>query len=555
MPKKNKNKKINVSKNVKPHDAPTWVSDAYVRDVVIPQLAETFDAVTRDISDSTDSSKVRQFKIMSEILSQGYTDYSNFTHRTKVEYLSGLAKFLIRKIAEDAIIDGWALIRNEERQYEESEEEDIKNRYKHILETLESLQYDTINDILTRIIELKRRDQFGAIFPIFETTVVKDTVTDNGTIDQETTQDLKRIQIFPENDISITSSDLDDMGYPETVNLTIHLAKKQDTRKFNIEEQKIILFSGPRKDRESMWVGQSVLENIWYYVLYLEWTAFSGTDFVNNRGSFLWLKRLLTAGTITKLQDLHTTLNYVFTRNAMVTDSNYELQQMGAGGTGIPIGEIKEMLYELLSTSSGVPTSKLKGAQKGLRSAAKEDRIDYFPVLKAEQRFLEPIFRKMIEWIDPLFFTDYELRVEFKLVINLSDLEKEELLTKELGNIQSWIDILAALGYKIGEMIEIISKPDIIPAFETLNEFEADTDPRNLKQITRQPDLSITAPDLPDFSDVDVDNLKDEILDNISAGDHFRALLNKQEADFDQLCAILRTTPTKLAFMMKALQR
>jgi len=527
--------------------------DEDLNKLVLDQLVTTMDAVYRDIS-SYDSNKVAQFLVKNEILAKQYTSYSNFTHRIKVATLSGLSRFILDKIAQDTIEDGWEFVFNEDRKYDDDEIRDIERRVQFIKEVLDNLQFESFEDILKKIIIIKRRDRFGAIVPSFGNFKTEDLRVGgfrhiHNSLDRKNSvRVLRRLQVFPEASITIDDTDLDEIGTPITLKIKIQKVKASGQKKFDIEKDRIVLFRANHKPGSPIWVGTPVLESVWYYILYLEWTAFSGADYANNRGSFLWLKRLLSNATATKLSDLHKTLQYVFTRNGAVTDDTVELQQVGPGGTAVPIDAIMDKIYELLATGTGIPMSKLKGAQKGQLASAKEDRLDYFPVLKEEQRFLEPIVKKIIEMIDPTIFRDYDLDIRFNLTINLSDVEKEDYLNKKLQNYKDWIDILVALRYTRGEIIEIINDSKILP----VQEHEVERNSLVLADVPKQPDFKIEAPTLPESEQADLEY--DSLLDEMPPETLLRGLLKKSDDDIDAFCARARITKETLSKVINAVK-
>jgi len=554
----------------------------------IDDYIQSVDIIVRDMTDSTDNTKVRQFQYKSKILEKNYTDFDQAEHRIKIPLESGLAWFIIDKIADDTVLDGWELVYDKSREYSNAERKTIHEIEVQIRSTLNNIQGDDEKTIQSQLVSIRRRDGWGAMLPIFGNTpnldcFLEKTVEEAGeqprtiyispfllsqdelkqmkrtlTTDQQsqlttllaqTAKDLKRIQVFPPNMIRISDSNLDSLGYPRSVNLVIAMSNGgRKEIKLDVEADHVILFKGKHIDGRGQWIGQSVLQPNLAYIIMLEWTAYSGADFANNRGSFLWLKRALPATTSDKLQLLHEKLMYIFTRNALVTGNDVEVTQMAAGGTAVPIGDIMDRIYQLLATGTAIPESKLKGAPHGAISASKEDRIEYYPVLRAEQKFLVPLWKKLMNLVAPGFLEQYGLDIAFKIEINLSAEELENLRSRKLSNIKSQLDILERLKFKVGEAINIIEAPEFIPQLE-------EGDERLELPLSKAADFQITAPDLPAQLKEGLEGVStQEALQKASATQIYAALLRKPTATIDELCLTLRTTKEKLSEQIMALK-
>jgi len=558
--------------------------DKLTRDAMIDNVVDSLksiyminDAIYRNPwMDETDSTKMRQFRYMNDILKKNYTDYSDKDHRIKNVQLSGVFWYIVQYIAQQAVIDGWKFRYGEEREYTESMKSKIHERATYIKKVLNNLQYDGLQEILTKIDEIKRRDHFGLLLmfktsePTFDVTDIDESadivekvvavkkskkrkpratktadVLDQG----DPRGELKRLQVFAEHQITIQDSDLDELGYPKRLTVEITMANGNvQSKVVRLENNPLaVLFHGTHVDGESSWVGTSVLERNWAYGIMLEWCAFSGADFANNRGSFLWVQSLLENTPDDKLKELHETIMYVLTRNALVSKKNIDVKQIGPGGTAFPIDVIMDKICELMSMGTGIPANKLKGAAEGALSSAKENRLGIYPVLRTEQMFLKPILRKIISAIDPSFFAEFDMDVEFLLKIHMSDDEMEEFRRKQLDNIRQQVDILTELHYNIGEITNAVENPELLPPLP-------DGDPRNeiipiefTQEMEQEPE--------PPEEEQPEEEIPFELLkaarerspDSFSTAELIRALLNKPKSSIDEFCGGANITPKKLS--------
>jgi len=504
---------------------------------------------------------------MSKILDRKYDDFDQPEHRIKLLQLSGLVWFIIDKIADDAALDGWGVVYSKVREYVDEEKEAIHKREAYIRDVLENLLIDPEREVQALIMEKHRRDGWGVIVPTVGASQTQDIIPTKrinkiGRLqDQEIPAkprgELKRIQVYAPNSVRIDSKDINELGDPTAVHVKIRKKTGTSEKRFSLisKPPEAILFKGRQIDNESNWIGQSVLERNLAYIIMLEWTAFSGADFANNRGSFILLKYMLPNASEDKLKELQELFMKTFTRNAGVATQDIEAQQMAPGGMAVPIAAIETMLYDLLATGTAIPAQKLKGAAKGALSSAKEDRIDYYPVLRAEQVWLVPYWKQIIKIIDPTFFSDYNLTIEFKIEINMSESERAQLRMIRLRNIREHARLLQEHHYTIHEIQNIVEDPEILPVFET------EGDERNNIIIAVQPkspDMGIEVSGFPEeFPESPITAEPVGVTDalNLASGEQLAAaLFGKSDRNFREMAAGMGTTVPKLAGIINYLK-
>ena len=525
----------------------------------------TKDETLRDIKDEFlgDPTKVRKFLYMSPILKNNNTNAAKATDRIQLVLHSGLAWFIVEKPGEDAYIDGWRVVYSPEHDYKDDEKETIKKRVLALKEMLKELEIDTFEDTMEKYSSVLRRDHYGAVYADLGNTLT----TDAGMVDKIDTSDItfdnryfdkngnflknkqikdtsgrarvKRIQVFPEHRVIIDNADLNEMGDPKKCTLEVMMAS--GSKRFRVNERvfkkQIRLFRGTRVDDKPSYFGASLLERNLAYIIMLEWCAFSGADYVANQGSFIHVQ---ATGDMKddKLKKFKTIIDYLMSRNRLVTTEKRvaKVENIGASGAAIPIGAIMDKFYDLLSTGTGIPVSKLKGAQKGAVEASKEDRIDYYPVLKRLQRNNKPILRWILDLMDPGFLKEHYLDCEWEIKLNMSDAEKEGLMTTRISNLDAWVTALHGLKYTVGKIYDKVAEQydDLLPVIDADDPIREER--FNLMFMTETPkdgdkdkDKSDEPPDAAEPA---------EAADIIKY--HLRGLMNAQVEDMDAFCAKAR---------------